>query len=562
MNNEKRAILMTMKPLSIKICLLLGMLVSATSIFSRPTLHDLNIKVVLSKNGDARITETRLMTIDDMGTECYIGLANMGESQIKDLTVSDETGTQFLNVNWDIDETRAWKTYKCGIVTTRRGYELCWGLGAEGERTYITSYTMTGLVHGYPDADAIRHVFLDTSVSPKPDHAKITIMTTDSTMVINPDSCGIWGFRFEGELWFENSTIVAETTKPMSSEAGLYVMVQFPKGMFEPTIWENDTFENKKGEAFEGSDYVSSDDDDEEMTWFEWVIFILIYVGFSIVPVVCFIWHLFSVWRARRRANKDLIWYRDIPLNGNLQEANNMLNAYKYMHTDYNNLMSACILKLIQLGAITIETRPNMNGKMEPNFVIHELKDFNNQPVLMRKIFNIFKKAAGNDTVLEPKELKQFMKSTCNQSMTDSFINTLHTKTSISIYKDREDEVRQLFGLRKFLKEFTLLDERGVGEVNLWKDYMVYATLFGIADRVIKEMKKVNPEYFNMDQVANQMADNMTLPLIYSTLHRSTSSAVAAKAAREHRSSGGGGHSSWGGGGGGFSGGGGGGGVR
>ena len=49
MNNEKRAILMTMKPLSIKICLLLGMLVSATSIFSRPTLHDLNIKVLLSK---------------------------------------------------------------------------------------------------------------------------------------------------------------------------------------------------------------------------------------------------------------------------------------------------------------------------------------------------------------------------------------------------------------------------------------------------------------------------------------------------------------------------------
>ena len=138
----------------------------------------------------------------------------------------------------------------------------------------------------------------------------------------------------------------------------------------------------------------------------------------------------------------------------------------------------------------------------------------------------------------------------------------MHTKTSISKYKDREEDVRQLFGLRKFLKEFTLLDERGVDEVKLWKDYMVYATLFGIADRVIKEMKKVNPEYFNMDQVANQMADNMTLPLIYSTLHRSTSSAVASKAAREHRSSGGGGHSSWGGGGGGFSGGGGGGGVR
>ena len=552
---------MTMKPLSIKICLLLGLLMSATSVFSRPSLNNLDIKVVLSKNGDARITETREMYIDDEGTECYIGLANMGESQVKDLTVSDETGTRFINVDWDVDETRDWKTYKCGIVTTNRGYEVCWGLGEEGERTYITSYTITGLVRGYPDADAIRHVFLDTSVSPKPDHAKITIMTADTTIVINPDSCGIWGFRFEGNLWFENGTIMAETTQPMSSEAGLFIMVQFPKGMFEPTIWENDTFENKKGEAFEGSDYASSDDD-EDMTWFEWVIFFLIY-GVSALAAVCgFVWHIYTVWRARRRANKDLMWYRDIPLNGNLQEANNILNAYKYMHTDYNNLMSACILKLIQLGAITIETRRNMKGEMEPNFVIHQLKDLDNQPVLMRKIFKIFKQAAGSDTVLEAKELKQYMKSTCNQSITDSFINTLHTKTSISKYKDREDEVRQLFGLRKFLKEFTLLDERGVDEVKLWKDYMVYATLFGIADRVIKEMKKVNPEYFNMDQVANQMADNMTLPLIYSTLHHSTSSAVAAKAAREHRSSGGGGHSSWGGGGGGFSGGGGGGGVR
>ena len=552
---------MTMKPLSIKICLLLGLLMSATSVFSRPSLNNLDIKVVLSKNGDARITETREMYIYDEGTECYIGLANMGESQVKDMTVSDETGSRFINVDWDVDETRDWKTYKCGIVTTNRGYEVCWGLGEEGERTYITSYTITGLVRGYPDADAIRHVFLDTSVSPKPDHAKITIMTADTTMVINPDSCGIWGFRFEGNLWFENGTIVAETTKAMSEEAGLFIMVQFPKGMFEPTIWENDTFENKKGEAFEGSDYASSDDD-EDMTWFEWVIFFLIY-GVSALAAVCsFVWHIFTVWHARRKANKDLMWYRDIPLNGNLQEANNILNAYKYMHTDYNNLMSACILKLIQLGAITIETRPNIKGEMEPNFVIHELKNFGNQPVLMRKIFNIFKNAAGSDTVLEPKELKQYMKSTCNQSITDSFINTLHTKTSISKYKDREEEVRQLFGLRKFLKEFTLMDERGVGEVKLWKDYMIYATLFGIADRVIKEMKKVNPEYFNMDQVANQMADNMTLPLIYSTLHHSTSSAVAAKAAREHRSSGGGGHSSWGGGGGGFSGGGGGGGVR
>ena len=192
------------------------------------------------------------------------------------------------------------------------------------------------------------------------------------------------------------------------------------------------------------------------MTLIEWVIFILIYGGSTLLAVGGFMWHIVTVWRARRRVNKDLMWYRDIPMNGNLQEANNILNAYKYMHTDYNNLMSACILKLIQMGAITIETRRNMKGDMEPNFVIHQLNDLDNQPVLMRKIFSIFKKAAGSDKVLEAQELKQYMKSTCNQSITDSFINTLHTKTSISKYKDREEDVRQLFGLRKFLKLYGL----------------------------------------------------------------------------------------------------------
>jgi len=181
---------------------------------------------------------------------------------------------------------------------------------------------------------------------------------------------------------------------------------------------------------------------------------------------------------------------------------------------------------------------------------------------LLRKIHTIFKKAAGRDTVLEPQELKSYMKSNYNESLLDSFINTLHTKTSISHYKDDLDEVRQVFGLKKYLEDFSLIDERHVQEVSLWKDYMIFATLFGIADQVIKDMKKINPAYFNMDQVAQQMADNMTLPTIYSALHSGTSRATFNKAQREARSSGGGGRSSWSGGGGGFSGGGSGGGVR
>ena len=547
-----------MKHLKSNICLLLVLLASATGISARPYLHSLDIRVVLSHNGDARITETRVMDIDDEGTECYIGLGNMGGSEVRDLRVSDEDGNDFENIgDWDIDESRSWKEYKCGIVYKHNGYELCWGLGESGNRTYITSYTITSLVHAYPDADAIRHVFLDQDVSPKPDHAKISIEAEDS-ILFSDENCGIWGFRFGGELGFQDGRIIAYNTEDFGHSGAMYIMVRFNKGMFEPTIQEDDTFEHKKELAFEGSDYTSDDD----LTTEDIIILLVMAIGFFIVPIVGAIWYFIYVWRARRKVNKDLLWYRDIPMKGNLQQANDVLNAYKYFGTDYNNLLSACILKLIDMGAISIEQTLNSKGKTEQNFVIHELQNYADQPLLLRKIHSMFKTAAGEDTILEPKELRSFMRSSKNESVTDSFINTLHTKTSISYYKERFDDVRQVFGLKKFLKEFSLLDERHVNEVTLWKDYMIYATLFGIADQVIKDMKKINPEYFNMDQVAAQMANDTTLPMIYSTLHSGTSRAVANKAAREARASGHGGHSSWGGGGGGFSGGGFGGGVR
>ena len=550
-----------MKHLRSKIILLL-VLASATSLFARPQLHRLDIRVVLSPNGDARITETRQMSIDSEGTECYIGKGLTEGSEIRDLTVTDETGLQFENVgSWDIDRSRSWKEGKCGIVAKHGGCELCWGLGESGERTYITTYTLTGLVCSHPDADAIRHVFLDADVTPKPDECRLTIEAEADTLRFTEENSGIWGFRFGGELGYDNGKMVAYNDEPFGRSGAMYIMCRFNKGMFQPWNQVDETFETKMNEAFEGSDYVGGYGDDE-MTGEDIFALIMLVLGFFVLPVVGGIWYFIYVWRARKKVNKDLLWYRDIPLKGNLQQANDMLNAYRYFGTDYNNLLSACVLKLINMGAISIESRLNSKGKTEQNFVMHELPNVADQPLLLRKIHNIFKEAAGSDTVLEPRELKSYMRSTKNESITDSFINTLHTKTGITHYKDRLDEVRQVFGLKKFLKEFTLLDERGVNEVKLWKDYMIYATLFGIADQVISDMKKINPEYFNMDQVANQMADNMTLPMIRSTLLNSTSRAVANKAAREARASGRGGHSSWGGGGGGFSGGGFGGGVR
>ena len=48
--------------------------------------------VRLAADGDAYITEVRRMSIDDVGTECYIVMGFMNGSTVRDLQVSDETG--------------------------------------------------------------------------------------------------------------------------------------------------------------------------------------------------------------------------------------------------------------------------------------------------------------------------------------------------------------------------------------------------------------------------------------------------------------------------------------
>ena len=522
------------------------LLVSTITASAQPELYDLNIRVVLSSNGDARITETRRMFIDDEGTECYIVVGNLNGSELKDFSVSDETGLQYQYTGeWNISASRSAKAGTSGIVTKDDGYELCWGLGDSGLRTYTAQYTVTNLLRSYPDADAFNYMFVAQNIAPSPEHVRLTIVPEEG-IHLQADSVGVWAFRFAGEIHIEGDSIVAESTEPFQSHSAMIVMASFAKGLYQPSLEGCGTFEEMKAAAFENSDYT------DEMTLEDKIVLALMLIMTFLLPILAIGGYFFYVWHKRRRVMKDLLWYRDLPYGGNLQQTNDVLNAYRYGSADYNNLLSACILRLICDGAISIENK---------RFVIHQLPQDKQYPRLLQMVHRIFRDAAGDDTILEPKELRTWMGSHHNQSYTDSFIQTLHTKKSLYQYNNKEEEVRQVFGLKKFLQEFTLLDERGVNEVGLWKDYMIYATLFGIADQVIRDMRKINPEYFNMDLVAQQMANETTLPIIRATMRNSTSRAAMSKAEREARAAGRGGSSSWGGGGG-FSGGGSGGGIR
>ena len=57
-----------------------------------------------------------------------------------------------------------------------------------------------------------------------------------------------------------------------------------------------------------------------------------------------------------------------------------------------------------------------------------------------------------------------------------------------------EQELGELRGLKRYLTDFSLVAERGVKEMPIWRELLTYAMLFGIADQVAEQMKELYPQ--------------------------------------------------------------------
>lgn len=111
------------------------------------------------------------------------------------------------------------------------------------------------------------------------------------------------------------------------------------------------------------------------------------------------------------------------------------------------------------------------------------------------------------------------------------------------------DQQEQWKGLKKYMEDFSMLDRREVPELVIWEKYLVYATAFGIADKVIKQIKIVYP---NLDEMTNGVSTFTYMNLMTTTnFSTSFSNAISSSMASAYSSgSGGGGGFSGGGGGG------------
>ena len=540
-------------------------------------IHDINVNVRLYRDGSAIVSEIWNISAQE-GTEVYIPRTNLGDIEISDFSVSDETGEMYkFEERWDVDRSLARKAGRCGFHRISGGVELCWGLGSYGTHTYSIRYRMSNVVKSLNDYDMLHLQLINEEISAPPQHVKVTIEAQNEQ--IDTSWVRIWGFGFHGNASFEDGKAVYESTDRFRYESSLIALMRFDKGVFEPESVQNKDFQTVLDRAMEGSDYF---EDAPKKSWQQkladlfmaFLSFIMIFALF-LLP---FLRMLNGDKLSRRQKRKILggpadkvMWYRDLPFQGDIYKTDYVLDLLETKRQS-NGIASAMILRMIEKGYLLVSK--DEKDKVEIRF--NEALDTSLLDTNEKGLYDMMKQASGDDLVLQDKEFSRWSQRSRNQDTIRLWANGINLDAKRGLKSDNvvsgkkfsdkgKVEAQHVMGFKNFLNDFTLSSERESVEVGLWKDYLVYASLYGIADKVAKELKDIDPRVFEQVMVYDYTMFNDLMRMTNSLGRSLTNARFAPQASTFSGPRGGfggfGGGTSFGGGGG-FSGGGFGGGVR
>ena len=550
-----------------RILLILAFLCVSAGTASATEIRDIQTEIWLHKSGNAVVYQRWDVTITG-GTEWYIPIENLGQRGIRDFKVF-ENDRQFENDgrNWNSDRTLEQKRNRCGIVDKWNGVELCWGQGDPGDHVYDILYVIDNLVQACSDGenDAFNWQFLNDEWSAKPQHVSMIIHNeADSTWTWRAGEegdMGVWVFGCEADYRVEDGVVYIESTEPFQYQSSLIVMMRFDKGHFIPQTTEPRSFEQLRDDAFSGSDYYLPTDDDGETHPGRFLLGLALILGgvysvFVIIPIL-----LISCWRrwTGRHYKKSVFgsrrikgWHRDVPMDGNLCAAYSLLvegDELCSTESTFNKLIGAYFLRWVHQGLLESKKDPTDANRVMLRFTYVTLDNVKMEDEQELKFYKAARQAAGSNLVLESSEFSKWAK--------DHYYTVVGWPDESKRVGKRVweplpmEERRKLVQFRNFLKDFTLSKIREVPEAVLWEEYLVYAELFGIADKVSKNLGKLYPEITKQYTAVSHSIQVSSACLLSAAKKeksrmdwKNAGSSSGSSSSSSHRYYGGGGHSS------------------
>lgn len=601
-------------PLLAALLLVVGLVPVPVQGASLVDINSISIQVTLQENGDARITEVWDMDFpaSSSATEAYITKHNLDEQEIWDLQVTDENGTVFTNIGgWDTDRTREQKAGECGLLETKGGYEICWGFGTTGHHVYTVVYQMSNVVKGYQGADAIDQWFLSKDLASSVPTVTLDINYPGAEFTL--DNTRVWGFGHAGEIYVQDGTVHLNNVKTLQKSQYVAALVAFKEGMFSPSVERDTSIKTVRDKALKGSSYTkppaSADfwelpaesasfeagangeaDGNSFLNKLGNSLKSLFQSGFVIiiygVAMFAFVRAL-----AKQRTSGGKVGYgmpkqqyqqlpycRQLPFGGNINTTYQRLKDTKGISSGEGNLIGSYMLRWASTRQVeVVPAQENAFGNKQ-NHAIKLYAPRPEMPPIERTLYSMLIAAAGPDYILQNKELGKW--SRVHYSQLEAWLdsvkkeaqasivqmgagNVVNRKTFFGLISYSTTEItpygyqltNEMYGFRKYLEDFTIINERTAREVELWDNYMVFAMLFGIADTVAQQFGQLYPAYFEKPSSYGESYSGGYNTWVLLSVSRSFANSAASgyrsgyNAAHSSSSSGGGGGFSGGGGG-------------
>ena len=491
---------------------LLGLFVIPFNNSFADTFYKNTINVRINKDGSADI-ESIMDFEPSKGTEYFVPVNNLGKSEIVNFKVSEikngkEVPYESLE-SWNTKKTREEKAKKSGVVKTDKGYELCFGFGEYQRKTFILRYRVTNFIKLLKDSDMIYWQFVNKGLSAAPGEVKLTITKGEGSF--DNTNSKIWAFGNKGTIEFSDGKIVFNSLTGLTSSNYVTVLVQLNKGDITSGETIDKDFSYYKDLAFKGSDYTKKADKKSSNKIF--------YVAGGIIVAIVVLAKIFGKKKSNGYQKGDFKgeYYRDIP-EKEWWKLSDILEDIGF--DGQESIIRAYFLKWIQEKILIPVTEEKGLIFKKDTLALKIKSGFNNdfEEKVERKLFAMFAGAAGADGILQENEFSDYLEDTDNQEEFESIEedleelsneyaskNDLFEKSSKGKYSHTYSEKGKEFTAKlvknyNYLKDFSLLSEREISEIKVWKNLLIYATLYDVADEVEKQLKKLSPEFLrNID---------------------------------------------------------------
>ena len=540
------------------------------------TIYKIDMNIYINEDGSAEVQETWDVKASS-GSEWYKQMKRMSGIELTNFKVSMD-GQELKYKTWDTSESLSEKKGYYGINYISDGLELCFGKYDFNRHTFTLTYKLSDFVFNTNDSQ-ITYFTLMPSITAD------AFSATISSFYEFPDTLDVWGYGYKGYAYVKDGKIYIVNEEGLHKEY-VTILVKYPQETFNTDfIVDNyNSFNDVYNTAKKGTydyDYDSSSKSDDSH---DFLIILLAFLPYIIIFIAVII-----INKIKKRnsefgyvGNKvidrhNTPMFRDIPCNKDIYYANTLISLNNnFLSSCDTNIIGAIILKWVKENKIGFKTETKGTSKKETSIIDMTRHNTFDNP-LEKELFDYMYKASV-DGYLESKELEKWCRRNYNKffKLIENFSTIEKEKLKIEghIYKRNskseckkrnvmDDKIYEdsckLYGLKLYLEEFSKMDTKEVMDVHLWDEYLMFAYLFGIADKVAKQLKNLYPKEFT-EYTTNYGVDFDTFIFINNISTKGASAASsarsAARSAAESYSSGGGGFSSGGGGGGSFGGGG------